>query len=80
MWRFYRRQRICRGVSLNWSRSGPSLSLGRRGAHVTFGRRGSRASLGFPGTGVSWYSVHPSLLALLIIGVIVVLAIIGGCH
>ena len=44
IWRFYRRPRICKGVSLNWSTSGSSLSLGRRGAHVTFGPRGTRQS------------------------------------
>jgi hypothetical protein len=54
--RFYRRVRICPGISVNLSRSGPSLCLGVRGAHVTFGRRGVTKTVGLPGTGIYYTS------------------------
>lgn len=54
--RFYRRVRLCPGVSINVSRGGPSLSLGVRGAHVTFGRRGVTRTVGIPGTGLFYTS------------------------
>lgn len=54
--RFYRRVRLCPGVSVNLSRSGPSLSLGVRGAHVTVGRRGVTRTIGLPGTGLFYTS------------------------
>jgi hypothetical protein len=54
--RFYRRVRLCPGLSVNLSRSGPSLSVGVRGAHVTVGRRGVTKTVGIPGTGVFYTS------------------------
>ena len=54
--RFYRRVRICPGVSVNLSGGGPSLSLGVRGAHVTLGRRGITRTVGLPGTGLFYTS------------------------
>src|SRR5438552_16305367 len=56
--RFYRRVRLFRGVSVNLSRFGPSLSVGVRGAHVTLGRRGVTKTVGLPGTGVFYTSRH----------------------
>ena len=54
--RFYRRIRLCPGLSVNLSRSGPSLSVGVRGAHVTVGRRGVTRTIGVPGTGLFYTS------------------------
>jgi hypothetical protein len=67
--RFYKRMRICPGLSLNLSGSGPSLTMGVRGAHVTVGRRGVTKTLGLPGTGVfytsreGWHSGYHSAYA-----------------
>ncbi len=52
--RFFRRQKLFPGVSLNLSKSGASLSLGPRGAKVTVGPRGVRKTVGLPGTGMYW--------------------------
>ena len=79
-WRFYRRQRICKGISLNWSKSGPSISMGRRGAHFTVGSRGSRTSVGLPGTGISYTTEghSPNLALVLIATAIIALLVIYG--
>ncbi len=52
--RFFRRQKLFPGVSLNLSKSGASLSFGPRGAKVTVGPRGVRKTVGLPGTGAYW--------------------------
>lgn len=54
--RFFRRTKIGRGLSLNLSKSGPSLSVGPRGAKVTVGPRGVRRTVGVPGTGLYYTS------------------------
>jgi len=51
--RFYKRIRIAKGVSMNLSKSGPSFSFGVRGARLTVGKR-PRATVSAPGTGVSY--------------------------
>ena len=51
--RFRKSVKICKGVKVNFSKSGASLSLGGRGHSVTLGRR-SRATIGIPGTGLSY--------------------------
>jgi hypothetical protein len=56
--RFYRRVRLCPGLSVNLSRSGPSLSVGIRGAHVTLGPRRITKTVGIPGTGLFYTSRH----------------------
>ena len=53
-WRFQRRIRIGKGLTLNLSKRGASVSAGRRGARITAGRRGTRATTGIPGTGLSY--------------------------
>jgi Protein of unknown function (DUF4236) len=58
-WRFQRRIRLFKGVSVNVSKGGTSLSVGGRGAHVTVGRRGIRRSVGLPGTGLSYSTNTP---------------------
>lgn len=51
--RYYKRLRICKGLSLGISRSGVSARVGIRGAGISIGPR-SMASVGLPGTGVSY--------------------------
>ncbi len=57
--RFWRRVRIAKGVTLNLSKGGISTSFGPRGAKYTVGRRGQRATVGLPGTGL-FYTAHAS--------------------
>lgn len=52
--RFRRSVKICKGVKVNFSKSGASLSLGGRGHGMTFGGSGTRAHVGIPGTGLSY--------------------------
>lgn len=51
--RFRKSVKICKGVKVNFSKSGTSLSLGGRGHSMNFGGRGTRATVGIPGTGLS---------------------------
>lgn len=55
-WRFRRNVRICKGVHLNFNKSGMGLSVGGRGFHVGTGPRGRYMSMGLPGTGL--YSIN----------------------
>jgi hypothetical protein len=53
-WRFQKRIRLAKGLTLNISKKGlSSLSVGRRGARLSAGKRGTRVTTGIPGTGVS---------------------------
>lgn len=52
--RFRKSVKICKGVKVNFSKSGASLSLGGRGHSMNFGKRGTRATVGIPGTGLSY--------------------------
>ena len=52
--RFRKSVKICKGVRVNFSKSGASLSLGGRGHRVTTGKRGTCVSMGIPGTGISY--------------------------
>lgn len=52
--RFRKSVKICKGVKINFSKSGASLSLGGRGHSLNFGKRGTRATVGIPGTGISY--------------------------
>ncbi len=51
--RFRKSVKICKGVKVNFSKSGASLTLGGRGHSVTLGKR-SRVTVGIPGTGLSY--------------------------
>ena len=51
--RFRKSVKICKGVKVNFSKSGASLSLGGRGHSVNIGR-GTRTTIGIPGTGLSY--------------------------
>lgn len=42
--RFRKSVKICKGVKVNFSKSGASLSLGGRGHSMNFGGRGTRAT------------------------------------
>ena len=87
--RFYRRINILPGVSLNLGKSGASVSVGPRGAKMTFGSRGTRVSVGVPGTGMRYETKiggndmrrppRPKMspMAILIVGVIGLLSVIG---
>lgn len=55
--RFWRRVKICPGVTLNISKRGLSVSFGVRGAKITTGNRGTRATVGLPGTGLFFTEV-----------------------
>ena len=52
--RFRKSVKICKGVKVNFSKSGASLSLGGRGHGMTFGGSGTHAHIGIPGTGLSY--------------------------
>ena len=52
--RFRKSVKICKGVKMNFSKSGASLSLGGRGHSVNLGGRGAKATVGIPGTGLSY--------------------------
>lgn len=54
--RFRKSVKICKGVKVNFSKSGASLSLGGRGHSMNFGGRGTSASFGIPGTGLAYRS------------------------
>ena len=51
--RFRKSVKICKGVKVNFSKSGASLSVGGQGHSVNIGKH-SRATLGIPGTGLSY--------------------------
>ncbi|SEQ56359.1 MULTISPECIES: DUF4236 domain-containing protein [Butyrivibrio] len=52
--RFRKSVKICKGVKVNFSKSGASLSLGGRGHSLNVGGKGTRATFGIPGTGLSY--------------------------
>lgn len=54
--RYRKSIKICKGVRVNLSKSGPSLSLGGRGCSVNINKHGVRNTVGIPGTGVSYSS------------------------
>lgn len=51
--RFRKSVKICKGIKINFSKSGASLSLGGRGHSIKIGNK-SRATFGIPGTGLSY--------------------------
>lgn len=53
--RFRKSIKICKGVKVNFGKSGASLSVGTKGFHKTFHTSGRvTTSVGIPGTGISW--------------------------
>lgn len=54
--RYRKSIKICKGVRMNLSKSGPSLSLGGRGCSVNINKHGVRNTVGIPGTGLSYSS------------------------
>ncbi len=52
--RFRKSVKICKGVKVNFSKSGVSLSIGGRGHSLNIGKNGTRATVGIPGTGLSY--------------------------
>lgn len=74
--RFQKRIRLAKGISLNISKRGfSSISLGRRGARISTGRRGTRVSASAPGTGLS-ASKRVGAGCLLPIGILAALALL----
>jgi tetratricopeptide (TPR) repeat protein len=57
--RFFRRLRIARGLTLNLSKRGVSVSAGPQGARFTMGTSGTRATAGLTGTGLHYTLVNP---------------------
>lgn len=51
--RYRKSIKICKGIKVNFSKSGASLTVGRRGHTVNFSQRGIKETVGIPGTGVS---------------------------
>ncbi len=51
--RFRKSVKICKGVKVNFSKSGASLTLGGRGNSINFSSRGITSTYGIPGTGLS---------------------------
>ena len=58
--RFRKSVKICKGVRVNFSKSGTSLSLGGKGHSTNFSNRGTRVTVGVPGTGLSYSSLLSS--------------------
>ncbi|MDO4501519.1 MAG: DUF4236 domain-containing protein [Erysipelotrichaceae bacterium] len=54
--RFRKSVKICKGVRVNFSKSGASLSMGVKGARYTIGPKGTRRTVGIPGTGIYYTS------------------------
>ncbi len=50
--RFRKSIKICKGVRMNFSKSGASLTIGGKGASVNFGKNGTYLNTGIPGTGL----------------------------
>ena len=52
-WRFRKKIKICKGLSLNLNKNSIGLSVGTKGAHYTVNSNGRKtASVGIPGTGL----------------------------
>lgn len=49
--RYRKSVKICKGVRVNFSKSGPSVTVGGRGCSVNFGNKGTYLNTGIPGTG-----------------------------
>lgn len=52
--RFRKSIKICKGIKVNFAKTGASLSLGGRGFSTNFGSSGVKQTVGIPGTGVSF--------------------------
>jgi hypothetical protein len=53
-WRFQRRKKLLRGVTLNVGKRSGSVSVGPRGAKLNVGSRGLGATLSLLGTGLAY--------------------------
>lgn len=58
--RFRKTVKICKGVKVNFSKSGASLSVGGRGHSLNYSTKGVRGTVGIPGTGISYSSMLSS--------------------
>jgi hypothetical protein len=74
--RFQKRIRLAKGVTLNIGKRGvSSLRVGRRGAGVSMGKRGTRTSVSVPGTGASYSKTTAGcLLPIGMVAIVLVLA------
>ena len=54
--RYRKRVKICKGLNVNFSLSGPSVTVGGKGCSVNFGKKGTYLNTGIPGTG--FYDRH----------------------
>ena len=60
--RFRRSVKVCKGLRLNFSKSGVSATFGGRGLSYTVGHNRRRINVGIPGTGLSYstqFSTRP---------------------
>ena len=56
--RFRKSIKICKGMKLDFGKTGTSVSFGTRGLHYTVHTSGRRTtSVGIPGTGLSYTSI-----------------------
>lgn len=53
-WRFQKRVRIFKGLTLNLGKKGASFTIGRPGASINVSRDKVTANVGIPGTGISY--------------------------
>ncbi len=56
--RFQKRIRIFKGLTINLSKGGVSLSAGVKGATVNLSKRGTKTTVGLPGTGLSYSTLY----------------------
>ena len=50
--RYRKSVKICKGVRVNFSKTGVSYTVGAKGASISFGRNGTYLNTGIPGTGI----------------------------
>ena len=56
--RFQKRIRIFKGLTINLSKGGVSMSAGVKGATVNLSKRGTKTTVGLPGTGLSYSTLY----------------------
>ncbi len=52
--RFQKRFKLMRGLTLNLSKGGASVTVGQKGAGINIGKGGITGNAGIPGTGLSY--------------------------
>ncbi|HAX90785.1 MAG TPA: hypothetical protein DCY07_01055 [Rhodospirillaceae bacterium] len=52
--RFQKRLKLLKGLTLNLSKGGASVTVGKKGAGINIGKNGVTGNAGIPGTGISY--------------------------